>query len=212
MEQEEVSGDRIRRDAAEMGVSLPGASGERLARFTRLLEERAASLGLVARSDSGRMYERHVLDSLRAAALLRRTDALAYDLGSGAGLPGVVLAATAPWCRVVLIEPRRIRVGFLEMALELLDLPNAHIATVRAESVEKPADLATARAFAPLEKSWQVAGPLLRPGGRLVYFAGEGMSDPLASARAAAHRHLPATVAVAKVLATSPPLVIMARK
>jgi 16S rRNA (guanine527-N7)-methyltransferase len=203
--------DRIRRDAESMGLSLPHGAAERLSEYAALLVDRAVPLGLVARSDAARVYQRHVLDSLRASTLVHPGDRLAYDLGSGAGIPGVVVAAATPWCRVVLVEPRRIRVGFLEMALERLGLPNAEIAPVQADDLDDPADVVMARAFATLPRTWQVAGRLLRPGGRLIYFAGESLVDPVETARAAARRGLPATVETAPVLATSRPLVIMTR-
>jgi 16S rRNA (guanine527-N7)-methyltransferase len=151
--------------------------------YERLLVERAVPLGLVARSDRDRMWPRHVLDCLRAAALVREEDRLAYDLGSGAGLPGVVLAIARPWCRFVLAEARARRAGFLELVVERLGLPNVEVAAGRAEDLSEVADLATARAFAPLARAWEVAHPLLRPGGRLIYFGGAAMTDPHGAAR-----------------------------
>lgn len=194
-----------------MGLSLPQGSADALSKYAALLATRAVPLGLVARSDEERIYQRHVLDSLRVATLVSSEDRMAYDLGSGAGLPGVVVAVAAPWCQVVLVEPRRIRVGFLEMVLEQLGLPNAEITSVRAERLKDHADVVTARAFAPLPRTWKIAGTLLRPGGRLIYFAGESLVNPMETARAAARRSLPAAVATTAVLATSSPLVIMTR-
>jgi 16S rRNA (guanine527-N7)-methyltransferase len=195
-----------------MGVSLTEEAAERLVRFAVLLRERAVPLGLVSTSDAARVYERHVLDSLRAAALFAPGDKAAFDLGPGAGLPGVVLAAAVPWCHFLLVEPRRIRVGFLELALEALGLPNAEVAAVRAEEVDGLANVVTARAFAPLSRAWRVASRMLRSSGRLVYFAGESLVDPVAEAELAAREGPAAEVTTKKVLATSPPLVIITRK
>jgi 16S rRNA (guanine527-N7)-methyltransferase len=195
-----------------MGVSLTEQAAEQLVQFAVLLRERAIPLGLISTSDAARVYERHVLDSLRAASLFSPGDKAAFDLGPGAGLPGVVLAAAVPWCRFLLVEPRRIRVGFLELALEALDLPNAEVAAVRAEEVDGLADVVTARAFAPLSRAWRVASRMLRSSGRLVYFAGESLVDPIAEAELATREGPAAEVTTNKVLATSPPLVIITRK
>lgn len=179
--------------------------------FEELLLERATRLGLVARSDLGRLRQRHIEDCLRAAGSVLPTDRLAYDLGSGAGLPGLVLAVAVPACRFVLVESRSTRAGFLELAVARLGLSNAEVSHGRAEDLSTPADLITARAFAPLERTWSVAHPLLRRGGRLVFFAGKG-EDATRAARLTDPKP-PANVEidVEKGLANQGPLVIMAR-
>jgi 16S rRNA (guanine527-N7)-methyltransferase len=199
-------------DAGAIGVSLPEEAARRLLVFADLLTTKAVPLGLVSRADAPRVYERHVMDSLRAAPLFASADALALDLGSGPGLPGLVLAVAIPHCRFVLVEPRRIRIGFLELAIETLGLLNAEVAPVRAEDLAGPVDVVTSRAFAPLPRTWGVAGRLLRSSGRLIYFAGGSLDDPAAEAELAARQGLAAEVTTLRVLATSPPLVIMARK
>jgi 16S rRNA (guanine527-N7)-methyltransferase len=204
--------EALRRAASAVGVDLSPQAVGRLAAFSALLAARAVPLGLVAQSDAGRIRERHLEDSLRAAAVFVRSDGLAYDLGSGSGLPGIVLATAMPWCRFVLIEPRRRAVAFLELAIEELGLANVEVAPARAEQVSEPADVATARAFAPLSRSWATAWPLLRPGGRLVYFAGRSVKDPLAAARSLTDPEPPAAVKVPTTLATPSPLVIMTRR
>lgn len=203
---------RIRRDAESMGLSLPPGAADRLADYEALLAAKAVPLGLVARSDQGRIYDRHLLDSLRAVTLIGPGDRFGYDLGSGAGLPGVVMAAAAPWFRVVLVEPRHIRVAFLEMAVDRLELANVEIAAVRAEDLDGPADVVMSRAFAPLPRAWEAAARLLRSGGRLIYFAGKSLVSPEEAARAAGRRSLSAGVRTTAVLASFSPLVIMTRK
>ncbi|HEV8683637.1 MAG TPA: 16S rRNA (guanine(527)-N(7))-methyltransferase RsmG [Actinomycetota bacterium] len=199
--------------AKAMGISLSEEAARRLLRFEDLLRNRAVPLGLLSVGDAPRIHERHVVDSLRAATLFTPADEAAFDLGPGAGLPGLVLAVAVPWCRFVLVEPRRIRIGFLELAVESLGLTNTDIAPVRAEALDGQADVVTARAFAPLPRTWKVASRLLRSDGRLVYFAGLSLRDPVGVAeRAAAEGPSPAVVSTRRVLATSPPLVIMTRK
>lgn len=181
--------------------------------FEELLVSRAIPMGLISATDRGVLRERHIEDSLRAARAFRDEDARCFDLGSGAGLPGIPLAIALPDRDLVLIESRRRRAGFLELAIEHLGLQNVEVLPERVESVGErvaagelaPADVGTARALAPIDRSWRLAMPLLRPGGRLVYFAGEGLADPEAAA-------LEAGADEVLVLDSSAPLVIMGRR
>ena len=178
-----------------------------LADFEALLRDKAVPLGLVSQGDADDLHERHILDSLRAAPLFRPNDTRALDLGSGTGLPGIVLAIAVPRCRFVLAEPRRRRAGFLELAVDRLELPNAEVAVARAEELTGEWDVATARAFAPPVQAWAIGQRLLRPGGRLIYFAGsrepvEGFAEDL--------HPQPVDIEV-RGLANFPPLVIMTR-
>ncbi|MBI3647168.1 MAG: class I SAM-dependent methyltransferase [Actinobacteria bacterium] len=156
---------------------MSGDQVAKLASYEALLVERAVALGLVASGDLPRLRTRHLLDSLRAALAVLPTDRDAYDLGSGGGLPGIVVAIACPGLWITLVESRRRRGAFLEMTVERLELSNCRVVVGRVESLEEPADMCFARAFADAATSWRLAVPLLRPGGRLVYFAGEG-SDP----------------------------------
>lgn len=167
--------------ARSIGLAPSGAQLEALAAFEDLLRNRAVRLGLVAARDAPRLRERHLLDCLRAALTVEEGDGHAYDLGSGAGLPGIVLAIACPGLHVTLVESRRRRVAFLELAVRDLGLANAEVDGRRAEvlaaeapGAAPPADLCLARALAPAARCWELASPLLRPGGRLVYFAGRG--------------------------------------
>ena len=129
-------------------------------------------MGLLGPRESTSALERHVLDCLRASVGVVGTDRDAYDLGSGAGLPGVVVAIVHPDLRVALVESRRRRVAWLEYVADELGLANVALLHRRVEELSSPADVCFSRAFAPIERSWELAWPVLRPGGRLVYFAG----------------------------------------
>jgi 16S rRNA (guanine527-N7)-methyltransferase len=179
--------------------------------FEELLRGRALPLGLIAESDIGRIWERHVEDSLRAISVLSEGDDLLVDIGPGAGLPGLVLAIARPAAQVVLVEPKQRAVGFLELAVDRLELSNVEILASRVENVDLSADVATTRAYAPLERSWGAACRVLRPGGRLIYFAGEGMEDPESQARSLTEPEPAGEVDVVR-LAESSPLVIIARE
>jgi len=111
--------------AAGLGIDLMGNQADALLLFELLLLDKAIPLGLVARGDRTTIRERHILDSLRAVLALEPSDTDALDLGSGAGLPGIVVAIARPSLRVGLVEARGRRAAFLELAVERLGLPNA---------------------------------------------------------------------------------------
>ncbi len=191
--------------ARVLGVTLSSSQVASLALFETLLLEHAVPGGMVAEADAGRVRARHLLDSLRAAAAVSGSDRDAYDLGSGAGLPGIVVAIARPALSVALVETRARRVAFLELAVERLALDNASVLRSRIEDLRDTVDLCFARALAPLPRAWALAEPLLRPSGRLVYFAGEGASVPDEIAGASTR------ILSTSVLERGGPLVIMAR-
>lgn len=158
----------------------------RLAEFLDLLRSRAIPRGLIARSDADRIWERHVLDSLRAIPCLAGAKDLA-DLGSGAGIPGIPLAVASPDTEVALIESRRTRGAFLELVVERLQLASVKVLTLSAREVARAGHrfgVVTARAVADGSGSWGLAEPLLRPGGRLLYFSGLAGGSATAPAEA----------------------------
>jgi 16S rRNA (guanine527-N7)-methyltransferase len=158
-----------------LGGLLEGLSSEqvaRLHRFEALLLQRAVPLGFVSTSDSDRLFERHVLDSMRVLRCLRSRDRSLVDVGSGAGLPGVPVAIARPDLRVVLLEARSRRAAFLEMAVVEIGLSNASVEVGSVEATRARADVCTARAFSDAEKAWGLVRRILNPNGRLLYFAG----------------------------------------
>jgi 16S rRNA (guanine527-N7)-methyltransferase len=196
-------------DAAAIGAPIDDVAASGLITYLELLRDRAIPLGLVAASDADRLYERHLLDCLRAVREFAPGDRGAVDLGSGAGLPGVVLATVLPATSFVLLDARRRSAGFLELVADHLGLANVEVVLARAEDLDVTVDVVTARAFGPVDRSWAAAHPLLRPGGRLIYFAGRGLRD---RARQARSPEPPSEVRTTTVIASSAPLVIMSRR
>jgi 16S rRNA (guanine527-N7)-methyltransferase len=169
----------LRAQAASLGVALDRSQASRLVRFEELLVDRAVPLGAVSRSDASRIRERHILDSLRAVPVVEGDD-LAADLGSGAGLPGVVVAIAIPRLSMLLVERRPRRAALLELAVEELGVSNATVFAGPVAEMPGRVDVALARAFAPLDEAWAQARGILRAGGRLVYFAGAETTVPVA--------------------------------
>jgi len=195
----------LSRAAEEIGVPLGLPEAGKLAGFEELLRIRGSRLGVVAGGDLDRLRERHILDCLRAAAVTT-DETTAYDLGSGGGLPGVVIACARPELRIDLVESRRLRASFLELVIERLALANVRLVPRPIEDLADPADLCFTRALAAPGRCWELAEPLLAPGGRLVYFAGSALSEADLPSEVTS-RWIPPPPA----LASSGPLVIMSR-
>ena len=189
-----------------LGLSLDSDQLKQLESFESLVRGLAIPLGMVATADEGRLRERHVQDSLRAVTVIEAADGTSYDLGSGAGLPGVVVAIACPRLHVTLVESRRPRAAFLQLVIERLGLANARVAGVRVETLTDPVDLCFSRAFTRVGEAWKAAEPLLSPEGRLVYFAGERFEP------ADLPKNIVSTMVTTSALARSGPLVIMSRQ
>jgi 16S rRNA (guanine527-N7)-methyltransferase len=193
--------------AAALGARLDVEGAKKVLAYEDLLRTRAVPVGIVGRADSPSLRERHILDSLRAAATLGPADSDAYDLGAGAGLPGIVVSIARPDLRMGLVEPRRSRAAFLEMVVERLALTQVSVLQTRAERLSAQVDVCFARALRSLSTSWQLAEPLLKPGGRLVYFASRRGAEQIVVPPGTTFR-----LVETSVLDSSGPLVIMTRR
>jgi 16S rRNA (guanine527-N7)-methyltransferase len=173
-------------DLAPPGEGAVRAFGERLdvaRRYAELLSTDGVTRGIIGPSESGRLWDRHLVNCAVVADLLPETGTL-VDIGSGGGLPGLVLAMLRPEMRVVLLEPMLRRVVFLNECVASLELDNATVLRGRAEDVtgQVEADVATARAVAPLDRLASWTRGVLRPGGTLLAIKGRGAEDELAAA------------------------------
>ena len=154
-------------------------------RYAELLATDGVTRGLIGPRETERLWDRHLLNCAVVAELLPERGSL-VDIGSGAGLPGLVLAMLRPSLEVTLLEPLLRRSVFLEECVAQLGLANATVLRARAEdkaAARVRADVATARAVAPLGRLAGWAAPLLRPGGQLLAIKGQSAADELAAAR-----------------------------
>jgi 16S rRNA (guanine527-N7)-methyltransferase len=158
--------------------------------LSTLLELLAHPQAPTAVHDPDRGVDIHVADSLVGVDVPDLRDArMIADLGSGAGLPGLVLAAALPDACVVLVEATARKCDFLRDALDAMALRNAEVVRLRAEEWTDGigrCDVVTARAVAALPVLCEYAAPLLRDGGVLVAWKGAVSSSEAADARAAA--------------------------
>ncbi|GAA1677851.1 16S rRNA (guanine(527)-N(7))-methyltransferase RsmG [Fodinicola feengrottensis] len=166
--------------------------GERLplaAQLVRWLTGPGIERGLIGPREADRMWPRHVLNCAVVGELME-PDATVIDVGSGAGLPGLVLAVARPDLRITLLEPLERRVTFLTEAVEDLALHQVTVVRGRAEEQagRLSARIVTARAVAPLDRLARWCLPLAEPGGLLVAMKGSSAEAEWETHRAAVRK------------------------
>jgi 16S rRNA (guanine527-N7)-methyltransferase len=166
-----------------------GDAFEPILRYADLLLAEAVPRGLLGPHEAPRLWDRHLLNSAAVAALLPPTGSV-VDLGSGAGLPGVVLALCIPTLEVTLLDATRRRTDFLTEVVDLLALGDrVRVVWGRAEALPPlRADVVVARAVAPLSRLAGWALPHLKPGGTLLAMKGESAAEELQRDRTALGR------------------------
>lgn len=176
---------RLVEDGARvLGIGLPHGAPERLGRYGVLLVEAGGRAGFRAPGDPRMLAGKHLLDSL-TCLLLGELGESVLDVGSGVGLPGLVLASVRPSVRVVLAEPRARRAGFLRWAVWQLGLDNVEVRRARAEELREEGaafDRVVARALAPLARAAELCLPLVGAGGEFVAMLGPRGEEELRAA------------------------------
>ena len=169
--------------APDSTSALPRDVRGRLQAYAGLLATWTRRINLVSAADRPAIWSRHVEDCLRLCALIPAGVERGIDLGSGAGLPGLVLAV-ATGIRFDLVEADRRKAAFLREAARLTGAP----VRVHAQRIEGanlvPAPLVTARALAPLPRLLGLAAPFLAPGGTMLFPKGARAGQELEEARA----------------------------
>lgn len=140
--------------------------------FTAALAAQGEERGLIGPLELPRLWTRHVLNSAIAAPLFHGS---AADIGSGAGLPGLVIAIARPDVKLTLVEPMERRVNWLNEQVEELELDNVTVLRSRAEDVRttEKFDIVTARAVSALRTLLPSTAPLVRSGGELALLKGK---------------------------------------
>ncbi len=125
---------------------------QQLETYVALLTTAAREHNLISASSLDAMWERHILDSAQLVRFEPAPNSSWIDIGSGAGLPGMVIACLVDG-PVTLVEPRRLRAEFLSDTVAALGLGNrVTVRPLKAERIQGSFDLITARAVAPLDK------------------------------------------------------------
>lgn len=150
--------------------------------FTAALAREGEERGLIGPLELPRLWSRHILNSVIAAPLFYGSVA---DIGSGAGLPGIVLAISRPDVHWTLVEPMERRVTWLNEQVSALELGNVTVLRARAEDVRSTDgfDVVTARAVSALRTLIPITAPLVRDGGELALLKGMNVANEIEAAQ-----------------------------
>lgn len=163
---------------ATIGRPVSRETFEKLERYADLLREEAGRQNLVSASTMNSLWDRHILDS---AQLVRIAEGRRWlDIGSGAGLPGIIVAILTE-SAVTLVEPRRLRAEFLQRTVDELGL-SATVACSKVERVQGAFDVITARAVASVDRLLEMSLHLARSGTIWVLPKGRNIKSELAEA------------------------------
>jgi 16S rRNA (guanine527-N7)-methyltransferase len=165
--------------------------------YADLLAHEGVDRGLIGPREAPRLWERHLLNCAVLGEVIPQ-GADVCDIGSGAGLPGLVLALARPDLAVTLVEPLLRRTTFLSEAVERLGLGNVEVVRARAEELHGRLEfsLVTSRAVAPLGRLLDWSMPLVRPGGALVAMKGSSAHEEVDAAAAGFRNHAAGKVEV----------------
>jgi 16S rRNA (guanine527-N7)-methyltransferase len=184
----DAGGESAAQSEAQATAMFGGALAQAQA-YARLLTEAGTERGIVGPAEATRIWDRHLLNCGVISRLIPARCSV-VDLGSGAGLPGIVLAILRPHARVTLVEPMARRVEFLSECVAALGLRNAEVIRGRGEELagKLSADVVTSRAVAPLDRLAGLSAGLARTGGRVLAMKGASAPAELARARPALAR------------------------
>ena len=154
-------------------------------RYAKILQTWGIERGLVGPKEGDRIWDRHIANCLPVTTLIPQ-GVKVVDIGSGAGLPGIVIALARPDLEVTLIEPLQRRVDFLNEVITELDLPIT-VMRGKSESIKKSFEVVTARAVAPLPKLLTISWHLVKAGGALLAMKGENAQVEIDSTEAKKH-------------------------
>lgn len=162
-------------------MELFGAELESVGDYAALLATDGVKRGLLGPREVDRVWHRHIVNCGFVTQRVPR-DARVADVGSGAGLPGIVWAIQRPDLHVTLIEPQLRRTRFLDEATRALGLPNVTVLRARCENVASVFDVVTARAVAGMRQLAKLVLPIVRTDGVLLAIKGESAESELADA------------------------------
>ena len=157
-------------------------------RYTQLLATEGVLRGLIGPREAPRLWERHVLNSAVLADAIP-PDATVCDIGTGAGLPGLVVAIARPDVTMTLVEPLLRRTTFLDEVVDELGLSHVSVVRGRAEDLHgrETFDVVTSRAVAPLQRLLGWSMPLVAPTGALVAMKGRSVREEVREAEGFLH-------------------------
>lgn len=177
------SGTASLEDEPAVAQEIFGQKIDLVRRFVENLDREGEIRGLIGPLERQRLWNRHILNCGVLASLIR--PGIIGDVGTGAGLPGIVLALTRPDASFVLIEPMERRVAWLTEQVADLGLDNVRVIRARSQDLRPRLhlDQVTARAVSSLKKLLPLTTPLLRDGGELLLMKGSSVHDEIVAAQ-----------------------------
>lgn len=167
-----------------LALALFGPTAPKIQAFADKLAGDGEVLGLIGPKEKDRLWSRHIVNSAALLGFLPQ-EGTVIDVGSGAGLPGLVIAIARPDLQVTLVEPMERRCSWLQEVVDELGLTNTKV--LRARSQDLPpgttADFVTARAVAALPKLLNMTHHLVGPGGSLLALKGRRVYEEVANAK-----------------------------
>ncbi len=180
-------GARAEVAARERAEEVFGDRTDLVRRYADHLAGSGVDRGLIGPREGPRLWSRHLMNCAGMAPLVPRGASVA-DVGSGAGLPGLVLAIARPDLTVTLVEPLLRRTTWLDEVVADLGL-DVMVVRSRAQDTDVRAEVVTARAVAALDRLVRLCLPLVRPGGQVLALKGSGADAELARAEPWLRRH-----------------------
>lgn len=165
------SRDAISRALAINNVTLDNAALDRITAYAEYLLEWNERINLISRASLENVASHHIADSVLAARLLPAVSRIT-DLGTGGGLPGIIISLLAPETEVILCDTKAKKINFLNNCVRDLNLPHTRVHDAANSPPERNSDILVCRAFATLDKILREGKKYLRPGGRIFAFKG----------------------------------------
>lgn len=163
-------------------------NGPKAEKYAELLRSWGIERGLIGPKEGDRIWDRHIANCIPITTLIPE-GVKVVDIGSGAGLPGIVISLARPDLEVTLIEPLQRRVDFLNEVIKILDLP-VTVARGKSESIKRSFEIVTARAVAPLPKLLAISWHLVKAQGALLAMKGEGARAEIDTTEPMNHSHI----------------------
>lgn len=176
--------ERLAQGIQQLGLQIDLATQQQLLAYLALLEKWNQAYNLTAIRDKDGMLVKHILDSLMIMPYLQGKSLL--DVGTGAGLPGIVVALVRPDIQVTLLDSNSKKVRFLRQVIAELKIPNAQAEHARVEQFQAQVDMVSSRAFATLADMVAGSAHLLQPQGLFLAMKGQYPQEEIAA--------LPATI------------------
>ncbi|MEQ4619050.1 MAG: 16S rRNA (guanine(527)-N(7))-methyltransferase RsmG [Corticimicrobacter sp.] len=178
---------RLKRACESLGLVLDDKQYTSLLDYLTLLKKWNKTYNLTAIRDTDGMLVQHLFDSLAVVpffqtSLVSRETSVVLDIGSGAGLPGVVISIAMPGTQVICVDAVEKKTAFIQHAASILKLSNLSAVHGRIESIEKVnCDIAVSRAFSSLDDFVSLADRHVKVGGSILAMKGKKPDDELAA-------------------------------